>query len=45
MELGRVLVSVPDFPRPGILFRDLAPVFADRRAFRTIVGELADRLL
>jgi adenine phosphoribosyltransferase len=42
-ELDRLLVSVPDFPEPGILFRDLAPVFADGRAFRAIVDELADR--
>ncbi len=40
-ELDRLLVSVPDFPEPGILFRDLAPVFADGDAFRVIVDDLA----
>jgi len=30
---GRVL-DVPDFPEPGILFKDLTPVFADGSAFR-----------
>lgn len=40
-ELDRLLVSVPDFPEPGILFRDLAPVFADGAAFRAIVDDLA----
>lgn len=40
-ELDRLLVSVPDFPEPGILFRDLAPVFADGIAFRSIVDDLA----
>ena len=42
-ELDRLLVSVPDFPEPGILFRDLAPVFADGTAFAAIVDDLADR--
>lgn len=40
-ELDRLLVSVPDFPEPGILFRDLAPVFADGSAFAAIVDDLA----
>ena len=34
-------MSVPDFPEPGILFRDLAPVFADGDAFHAIVDDLA----
>jgi len=42
-ELDRLLVSVPDFPEPGILFRDLAPVFADGMAFGAIVDDLAAR--
>lgn len=31
----------PDFPEPGILFRDLSPLFADAAAFRTAVEQLA----
>jgi Adenine/guanine phosphoribosyltransferases and related PRPP-binding proteins len=42
-QLRRLLVSVPDFPEPGVLFRDLAPVFADGEAFRAIVDDLAER--
>lgn len=32
--------EVPDFPEPGVLFRDLAPVLADATAFRTVVDAL-----
>src|ERR1019366_3126923 len=32
---------VPDFPKPGITFRDLTPVFADGPALRTITDALA----
>jgi len=42
-HISRLLVSVPDFPEPGVLFRDLAPVFADGPAFRAIVDDLAGR--
>jgi adenine phosphoribosyltransferase len=34
-------VDVPDFPVPGVLFRDLTPVFADGPAFRRMVEGLA----
>jgi adenine phosphoribosyltransferase len=34
-------VDVPDFPVPGVLFRDLTPVFADGPAFRRMVDGLA----
>jgi adenine phosphoribosyltransferase len=34
-------VDVPDFPTPGVLFRDLTPVFADGPAFRRVIEGLA----
>jgi adenine phosphoribosyltransferase len=33
---------VPDFPSPGITFRDLTPVFADGDALRVITDALAE---
>jgi adenine phosphoribosyltransferase len=30
-------VDVPDFPQPGVLFKDLMPLFADGPAFRQVV--------
>ncbi len=34
--------AVPDFPRPGIVFRDVTPLLADVAAFRFTVDALAD---
>lgn len=42
--LARVLGlvrDVPDFPSPGILFRDITPVLADAEALATVATELA----
>jgi adenine phosphoribosyltransferase len=33
---GRVL-DVPDFPRPGVMFKDLTPLFADGPVFREVI--------
>jgi len=40
--IASVAVSIPDFPEPGVLFRDLTPVFADPVAFRRVVGALSE---
>ena len=39
--IAGLAVDVPDFPEPGVLFRDLTPVFADGPAFRRVVDGLA----
>ena len=39
--IASIAVDVPDFPEPGVLFRDLTPVFADGPAFRRVVDGLA----
>ncbi|KKZ10284.1 MAG: adenine phosphoribosyltransferase [Candidatus Synechococcus spongiarum SP3] len=42
-DLLQLVRTVPDFPKPGIAFRDLTPLFADPAALRTLVDELVDR--
>ncbi|MBK5249159.1 MAG: adenine phosphoribosyltransferase [Actinomycetales bacterium] len=34
--------DVPDFPEPGVLFRDITPLLADGTAFSAVIGHLAD---
>ena len=41
-QLRATIRDIPDFPKPGILFRDIAPVLADARLFRAAIGEFAD---
>jgi adenine phosphoribosyltransferase len=35
-------IDVPDFPQPGVVFKDLMPLFADGAAFRTIVDGIVE---
>lgn len=44
MDLASVIAAVPDFPKPGILFRDVTPVFQDPRAYEAAIAGLAQRL-
>ncbi len=43
MDLKPYIRVVPDFPEPGILFRDITPLLQDVDAFRKVIGLFADR--
>ncbi len=40
MDLAGAIRTIPDYPKPGILFRDITTLLANPRAFRRAVDEL-----
>jgi adenine phosphoribosyltransferase len=44
MDLRALIREVPDFPRPGISFKDATPLMAEPRAFSELLGLLAERV-
>jgi adenine phosphoribosyltransferase len=42
LDLHSFVRDVPDFPSPGILFRDVTPLLADPSALRVAIDELAE---
>ena len=43
-EIRSLIRDVPNFPKPGILFRDITPLLADPAAFRATTEVLAERV-
>jgi adenine phosphoribosyltransferase len=43
LEIKSLIVDVPDFPKPGIVFKDITPVLANPAAFRAAIELLAER--
>jgi len=43
-ELAAAVRNVPDFPKPGIQFKDITPVLADGRLFAGVIEHLTARL-
>ena len=43
MELKSYIREIPDFPKPGILFRDITPLLKDVNAFRYVIDRFLDR--
>lgn len=39
-ELEAAIRNVPDFPKPGIQFKDITPVLADAKLFASLIGHL-----
>lgn len=43
LDLGSFIRDVPDFPKPGIVFKDITPLLADPRAFTTALDLMVER--
>jgi adenine phosphoribosyltransferase len=43
LDLKAYIRDIPDFPKPGILFKDITPLLASAAAFRQAVSQLAER--
>ncbi|HPE30086.1 MAG TPA: adenine phosphoribosyltransferase, partial [Parvularculaceae bacterium] len=44
MDLKSVIRTIPDYPKPGIMFRDITTLLTDARGFRRAVDELVQPL-
>lgn len=42
MDLEACIRDIPDFPKPGILFKDITPLLADPAAFKECIDRFAD---
>lgn len=43
MPIKKLIRTIPDFPKPGIMFRDVTTLFQDPEGFRTVIDILRDR--
>ena len=43
MDLHRFIRDIPDFPKPGILFKDITPLLLNAEAFSYVIETLSDR--
>lgn len=43
MNLRKKIRNIPDFPQRGVIFRDIAPLLEDKRAFRYTINQLVKK--
>jgi len=39
-QLRKLIRDVPDFPQPGIIFKDITPLLADKKIFKAVVEKV-----
>jgi adenine phosphoribosyltransferase len=44
-RLEALVRDIPDFPKPGIVFKDITPLLGDQQAFASTVDLIADRFV
>src|SRR6187551_1818664 len=42
-RLRSLIRDIPDFPKPGVVFKDITPLLADATAFTQVIDTIADR--
>ena len=42
-QIRSAIRTIPDFPQPGILFRDITPILADAGLFQQVIDLLAEK--
>ncbi len=41
-DFNSLIESIPDYPKPGVVFKDITPLLADPEGFEAVVQALAD---
>ncbi len=41
-DIKSLIVDVPDFPKPGVIFKDITPVIQDAEAFNQVIDRMAE---
>ena len=36
------IIDIPDYPEPGVVFKDITPLFDDAEALRAVIDDIAD---
>ena len=41
-DFERLIVDIPDYPEPGVVFKDITPLLADPEGFAAVIDAIAD---
>ena len=42
-EYENLIESIPDYPKPGVVFKDITPLLASAEGFAAVVNDIADK--
>lgn len=45
VDYENLIVSIPDYPEPGVIFKDITPLFADAQGMAAAIDDIADHFI
>jgi adenine phosphoribosyltransferase len=45
LDYEKYIVDIPDYPVPGVIFKDITPLFADNQGFTAVVDDIANHFM
>ena len=45
LDLESLITDIPDYPQPGVVFKDITTLMRDPRGFATVIDRIADHFL
>lgn len=45
IDYEKLIVDIPDYPEPGVIFKDITPLFSDEQGFAALVDDIADHFM
>jgi len=45
VDYESLVVSIPDYPEPGVIFKDITPLFADAQGMAAAIDDIADHFI
>lgn len=45
LDYQSLVVDIPDYPEPGVIFKDITPLIADPQGFSAVIDELAEHYM
>ena len=45
VDYESLIVSIPDYPEPGVIFKDITPLFADAQGMAAAIDNIADHFI
>ncbi|MBR3318148.1 MAG: adenine phosphoribosyltransferase [Atopobiaceae bacterium] len=45
IDYEKLVVDIPDYPEPGVIFKDITPLIADKQGFAAVVDDIAGHFM
>lgn len=45
LDYEKLIVDIPDYPEPGVIFKDITPLFADNQGLTAVVDDIANHFI